>query len=140
LAEYSARYDAFRAAGAEVVAISVDDEARSEPCARELGLKFPLLSDTRRETISAYGVLNRGEKGGIAFPAVFVIDRNRIVRYRMLEEMASRIDVDDLVKLVRAVSIDSEPTTRPRKRGVWPGAMFIRSAINMLRGVIVPIK
>lgn len=140
MAEYSARYDAIVATGAKLVAISVDDQARSEPCARELGLKFPLLSDTRRETIVAYGVLNRGEKGGIAYPAVFVIDRNRIVRYRMLEETASRVDVDDLVKVVRAISTDSAAAASPRKRGVWPGAMFLRSAINMLRGVTVPNK
>ena len=37
-----------RAAGTELVAISVDDAARTESARQELGLKFPLLCDTGR--------------------------------------------------------------------------------------------
>jgi len=141
LADYSARLDDFRRAGAELAAISVDDAARGEPVRDELGIKFPLLCDTRREVVKAYGLLNTGEKGGIAFPAVFVIDRNRIVRFRALEDVASRVGVDELVSYVRALSKGGEPPSTPRRRGVWPGAMFIRATMNaMLRGVRVPAK
>ncbi len=139
MADYSEHLDDFRAAGAELVAISVDDAARAEPCRRELGIKFPLLCDTRRELVKAYGLLNTRENGGIAFPAAFVIDRNRVVRFRALEEVASRVSVDQLVGLVRALGSSVESPATPRKRGVWPGAMFIRATMNALRrGVRVP--
>jgi len=139
LADYSEHLDDFRAAGAELVAISVDDAARAEPCRQELGIKFPLLCDTRREVVMAYGLLNTRENGGIAFPAAFVIDRNRVVRFHALEEVASRVSVDQLLGLVRARGSGVESPAIPRKRAVWPGAMFIRATMNALRrGVRVP--
>ena len=141
MADYSADLDEFRAAGAELVAISVDDAERGEPVCQELGIKFPLLCDTRREVVKAYGLLNSDEKGGIAFPASFVIDRDRIVRFRALEEVASRIRVDQLLELVRELGRGAEPQTKPRKAGVFPGLMFLRATMNALRhGVRSPIK
>jgi len=119
----------------------VDDAARAEPCRRELGLKFPLLCDTRREVVKAYGLLNTRENGGIAFTASFVIDRERVVRFRALEDVASRVSVDQLLGLVRALGKGGEAPAAPRKRGVWPGAMFVRATMNALRrGVRVPIR
>jgi peroxiredoxin len=141
LADYSQHLEDFRAAGAELVAISVDDASRAEPVRDELGIKFPLLCDTRREVVNAYGLLNTREKGGIALPASFVIDSNRVVRFRALEEVGSRVSVDQLLGLVRALERGTEPQTRPRQRGVFPGLMLVRATMNALRrGVRVPIK
>jgi len=133
LADYSERIEDFRAAGAALVAISVDDAARAEPVREELGIKFPLLCDTRREVVKAYGLFNEREAGGIAFPASFVIDRDRVVRFRALEDVASRVSVDQLLELVRELGRGAEPQTKPRKRGVFPGLMFIRATMNALR-------
>jgi peroxiredoxin len=143
LADYSDHLEDFRAAGADLVAISVDDAARAEPVRDELGIEFPLLCDTRREVVTAYGLLNTRENGGIAFPACFVVDRDRVVRFRALEDVVSRVSVDQLLGLVRALGKGGEETktTQPRKRGVWPGAMFLRATMNALRrGVRVPYK
>jgi peroxiredoxin len=141
LADYSEHLEDFRAAGTELVAISVDDAARTEPVRQELGVKFPLLCDTRREVVKAYGLLNSGEKGGIAFPASFVIDRERVVRFRALEDVASRVSVEQLVDLVRELGRGAEPQAKPRKRGVFPGLMFLQATMNALRhGVRSPIK
>jgi peroxiredoxin len=141
LADYSEHLEEFRAAGAELVAISVDDAARAEPVRKELGLKFPLLCDTSRAVVKSYGLLNSGEKGGIAFPAAFVIDRDRVVRFRALEEVASRVSVDELLVLVRELGRGAETSTKPHKRGVWPGAMFLHATINAFRhGVRSPTK
>ena len=141
MADYSEHLEDFRAAGAELVAISVDDAARSEPLRRELGIKFPLLCDTGRVAVKAYGLLNTRENGGIAFPAVFVIDRERIVRFRALEDVASRVSVDQLLELVRELGRGAEPQATPRKRGIFPGLMFLRAGMNALRhGVRVPYK
>jgi peroxiredoxin len=142
LADYSKHLEDFRAAGAELVAISVDDAARAEPIRNELGIKFPLLCDTQREVVTAYGLLNTRENGGIAFPASFVIDRDRVVRFQALEDVASRVSVDQLLGWVRTLAKGGEATTtQPRKRGVWPGAMFVRATMNALRrGVRVQYK
>jgi len=141
LADYSGHLEDFRAAGAGLVAISVDDAARAETVRQEFGLKFPLLCDTRREVVKAYGLLNSGEKGGIAFPASFVIDRERVVRFRALEAVASRVSVEQLLKFVRELGRGAEPQTKPRNSGVFPGLMFLRATMNALRhGVRSPNK
>lgn len=141
MADYSQHFEEFRAAGAALVAISVDDAARSEPVRQELGLKFPLLCDTSREVVKAYDLFNRAEKGGIAFPAAFVIDRDRVVRFRALEDVASRVNVEELLAFVRELGGGAGTTTAPSKRGVWPGAMFVRATMNALRhGVRSPNK
>lgn len=141
MADYSGHLEDFRAAGAGLVAISVDDAARAETVRQEFGLKFPLLCDTRREVVKAYGLLNSGEKGGIAFPASFVIDRKRVVRFRALEAVASRVSVEQLLKFVRELGRGAEPQTKPRNSGVFPGLMFLRATMNALRhGVRSPNK
>ena len=141
MADYSGQLEDFRAAGAGLVAISVDDAGRAEPVRQDLGIKFPLLCDTRREVIKAYGLLNSGEKGGIAFPASFVIDRDRVVRFRALEDVASRVGVDQLIKFVRELGRGADPQTKPRNSGVFPGLMFLRATMNALRhGVRSPNK
>jgi peroxiredoxin Q/BCP len=141
LADYSEHLKDFRSAGAQLVAISVDDAARTETVRQELGIKFPLLCDTSREVVKKYGLLNGGEKGGIAFPASFVIDRDRVVRFRALEQVASRISVDQLLELVRELGRGVEPKTNPRQSGVFPGLMFLRATMNALRhGVRSPNK
>jgi len=141
LADYSQHLEDFRAAGAELVAISVDDAARTEPVRQELGIKFPLLCDTSRDVVKKYGLLNRGEKGGIAFPASFVIDRERVVRFRALEDVVSRVSVEQLLELLRELGRGGEPKTKPRNSGVFPGLMFLRATMNAMRhGVRSPIK
>ena len=141
MADYSEHLEDLRAAGAQLVAISVDDAARAETVRQELGIKFPLLCDTSREVVKKYGLLNTGEKGGIALPASFVIDRDRVVRFRALEQVASRINVDQLLELVRELGRGAEPQTKPRQSGVFPGLMFLRATMNAMRhGVRSPNK
>ena len=141
MADYSEHLEDLRAAGAELVAISVDDAARAESVRQELGIKFPLLCDSSREVVKKYGLLNSGEKGGIALPASFVIDRERVVRFRALEAVASRVSVDQLLELVRELGRGVEPKTKPRNSGVFPGLMFLRATMNAMRhGVRSPNK
>jgi peroxiredoxin len=91
LAEYRDLYESFRKAGADLAAIAADEPGCSEAVRQELGLPFPILCDTRRELISAWDLLNAREKGGIAKPAVFVIDRERRVRFASVDREAVRV-------------------------------------------------
>ncbi len=100
MAEYQNAYESIRLAGAECAAISVDSPARSEAVRRELSLPFPLLCDSRRGLLRTWNLLNEAEKGGIAFPAVFVIDRDRRVRFAAKETTASRVPPQALADFV----------------------------------------
>lgn len=48
----------FEAEGAQVLGISLDNQARNRKFATETGATFPLLCDTQKEVTKAYGVLH----------------------------------------------------------------------------------
>jgi peroxiredoxin len=119
------------ALGFGVAALSVDAPALSRALAEQLRLPYPLLCDSGRDVIRAYGLLNAAEKGGIAYPATFVLERGRIVRFRSLDRTASRVNLETLVAFLRS---DSEAPALPRRSGVVPGLRDWSRAIgNALR-------
>jgi glutaredoxin-dependent peroxiredoxin len=77
-------------AGAKVFGISVDTFFTLKAYHDQHELTFPLLSDFNKQTIRDYGVFNEDMIGlkGIAKRAVFVIDRDGIVRHREVLEDA----------------------------------------------------
>lgn len=121
----------------EVIALSVDPPERSTWVRDHLQLPFLLLCDPNREVVEAWGLLNTREHGGIAFPAVFVIDRDRTVRYRSLDRTASRVNAEAVVAFLRsgvpAVGV-------PARTVIWPGFVLFFQAIfsGLLRGFQSP--
>lgn len=82
-------YPEFQGLGAEILAISSEDQERGAELEAELGgLPFPLLADTERKVIESYGVFHRNEPKGrpISRPATFVVDAAGVIRYRYLGE------------------------------------------------------
>lgn len=69
---------------ARVYGISVDTFFTLKAFHDQQRLSFPLLSDFNKEVIRAYGVYNEDMIGlkGIAKRAVFVLDKDGVVRYR----------------------------------------------------------
>jgi peroxiredoxin len=133
LAEYRDRLPEIEAADASVVALSVDGPERSEAVRRRLSLPFSILCDTSRRVLERWHLLNRGEKGGIAYPAVFVVDRDRRIRYRSLDRTAQRVSTGDVLRFLRGAPAEAEP----RRRVVLPRLREWRVAIgNALRGGI----
>ena len=115
-----------------MVAISVDPPERSAAMRRDLGLDFPVLSDSPREVISTWGLLNASEKGGIAFPATFLIDCNLTVRFSSAEEgVTRRVPASEMLEMVRALKAGR--SALPRTKTIRPGRMFIRAVLNGLR-------
>ena len=131
MADYAKLYEDFRKAGAEIVAISVDPPDRSAGMRKDLAIPFPLLSDSSRATIIEWGVLNPNEKGGIAIPSTFLIDRDRKVRFASVEEMMMRIEPRAMLEVVLA--LPSGSVNAPRARGVNPAMMFLRAMANGFR-------
>lgn len=139
MADYAKLYDDFRKARTEVAAISVDPPERSAGLRKDLGIQFPILSDSDRATITEWGLLNANEKGGIAIPTTFLIDYGRKVRAAKVEEMMTRIEPRAMLNIVR--SIPGPNLSMPRARGVNPAAMFLRAMANGFRfGVKVKPK
>jgi peroxiredoxin len=69
------------------VALSADVPAQAVVTASELGLTYPILSDSGRNFIRAYGVLHPQE--GIARPSLFIIDREGVVRWNYVGQSAA---------------------------------------------------
>ena len=74
-------YNNFKRAGAEVIAISVDEQSFAWSMAQTTGAKFQILSDADKKVITSYGILNAAEHDGIAHPSIFIVDREGKIRF-----------------------------------------------------------
>jgi len=133
LAEYRDLSAEIRALGADLVALSVDPPATSAALRAELALPFSLLGDVRREVVARWGLLNAEEKGGIAYPAVFVLARGGVVRYRSLDRLRSRVSPEGVIAFLRAGLASTAPA-EPARTTVWPALRdYLRVARNAAR-------
>lgn len=101
MADYREHYLEIRSAGANVVAVSVDAPDKSEALRGHLSLPFPILCDTERRVVRDWGIYNSREKGGIAKPAVFIIDPSHVVRFAAVDTVVRRVAVADIVSLLQ---------------------------------------
>jgi len=102
LAAFQERLAEIEATGVGFIALSVDKQKYSQQLKEELGLTFQILGDTRREVVKAWDRYNKFELGGIARPALFVIDTDRTIRFRSDGTTSSRFGVDDLLDFLRS--------------------------------------
>ncbi|XP_032682942.1 peroxiredoxin-2-like [Odontomachus brunneus] len=107
LIQFSDRVGEFRALGAEVVAVSTDSEfshfAWMTTPRKQGGLgemRIPLLADKSHQITEDYGVLD--EKQGTARTALFVIDRQGIIRHMTINTEAIPRSVDEVLRVVKA--------------------------------------
>jgi peroxiredoxin len=77
LPELEERRAEIESLGGTVIGISVDSWQANEVFARQIGVRYPLLSDFHRDVSRAYGVLD--EKRFASGRAVFVIDREGVI-------------------------------------------------------------
>jgi peroxiredoxin len=133
LAEYRDLHESFRRAGTDLAAIAVDEPRRSEAVRQELGLPFPILCDTRRELISAWDLLNAREKGGIAKPAVFVIDRERRVRFASVDRDAVRVPGAAVLEFLLGGMTKTMPERGLRRLSIPLFADWFRALRNTFR-------
>ena len=83
-------YAEIQAAGAELIAISSDNVGDTERTVQNSGLKFPVLADTDREAITAYNVVDAGNKR-IARPATYILGQNGVVAWKSLNTVGVRV-------------------------------------------------
>jgi peroxiredoxin len=83
----------------ELVALSVDEVADSKALAQKLSLSFPLLSDTDRKLVRAFGVYDPGNE--IAWPAIFIVGPDgKITWLKFLDEYKTRPPVQELLDAI----------------------------------------
>jgi peroxiredoxin len=130
LADYREHYQQILAAGATMAAISPDAPERSETLRRELQLPFPILCDPERRVIREWDVYNPRERGGIAKPSVFVIDKEHKVRYAALDEMATRRPPAEILR-----ALQKNPRAQPIRSKIYVPrpADWFRAMRNNLR-------
>ncbi len=114
-----------------MVAISVDPPETSAALRRDLKIGFPLISDTGREAVTEWGLLNQRE-GDIAIPATYLLDKNRAVRYREVEDTTHRVAPAAMLEMARGLAA-ANPQAPPSRRTVFPGVMFLRAVLNGFR-------
>jgi peroxiredoxin len=93
-----------------VLGVSVDFNGANQAWAEKLGLKYPLLADTRRQVSRAFGVLNddpalaedpKRIPGYLrAKRAWFVIDKEGIIRYARVGDPRGLIPNDEILEVV----------------------------------------
>lgn len=75
------QYQEFSDRQVEILMITSTDEQQSKQVVEDLGLQFPLLSDSSCKTFRQY---QTGQALGAPLPAQFLIDRQGILRYKHL--------------------------------------------------------
>lgn len=112
------RYEEFRAAGAEVAAVSFAQSKALLPYARDLRIPFPLLSDLDRSAYEAYG-LRKGSFWSIFGPKTIweyakLMARRR--RFRGIQADPFQLGGDFVIDgqgVVRFAYRSADPADRP---------------------------
>jgi len=95
-------------AHAQVYGISVDTFFALKAFADAQRFTFPLLSDFNKETIREYGVFNEDMIGlkGIAKRAVFVIDKDGVVRHKeVLDDARNEPNYDEVFAALERLGV-----------------------------------
>ena len=128
------------AAGAEIVAVSVDSPGRNEAFRARWHLPFPIVSDPAGEQfLQPLGAWNPDERGGIGWPTLllFAPDGREVYRMRS-RDFADRPDDDDLFAAVRSLALSpielggADPAAPPEEH---EGALRVDAFGPYFRGI-----
>ncbi|GAB4336026.1 MAG: hypothetical protein Kow0099_08740 [Candidatus Abyssubacteria bacterium] len=92
------RYQELARGGVELATVSADPIENLRAYTEKNSVPFIMLSDTDRTVIKQYGVYNPKERGGVAIPSVFIIDREGTVRFAGIERTVLRVSSKKLVE------------------------------------------
>jgi peroxiredoxin len=103
LENLQANLDAFKALDTEIIAISADDTSHAMQSIGEHGLQFTVIPDSTKTLIKKYGVSNVG-KEGIAWPALYIIDKSGKVRLSFAKEDGHRMHSEEILPLLKQIN------------------------------------
>ena len=77
-------YKDIQAEGAELILISVDNQAKTRLTVQGTKAEYPVLSDTKKEAITVYNATDPLNPK-IARPQTYIIDLNGVIRWKFLD-------------------------------------------------------
>ena len=86
-----------------IAAISPDKIHRLNELAQQLGLSYPLLSDSRMVASGLYNVIDSSAAGPSVHFSVFVIDNEFIVRHRFSESDENEFKIEEFKKNISRI-------------------------------------
>jgi len=102
LSSLQSKMDSLSGAGVGVVAVHGYEMKVAAKWIRALGLTFPQLADESCAVLRGYDVF---DKGRLAFPSVFVIDKSGIIRFRLVfADINSVPDISPLMDIIRTLN------------------------------------
>lgn len=104
---FSDNFSKFAELNTEILGVSVDSEfshlawLQTERDAGGLGdLNYPLISDLKKEISAAYNVLT---DEGIALRGLFIIDKEGLIQYATINNLAFGRSVDETLRVLQAI-------------------------------------
>ncbi|MDY7019737.1 MAG: peroxiredoxin [Cyanobacteriota bacterium] len=105
---FSDRADEFTQINTEILGVSVDSEfshlawIQTDRKSGGVGdLKYPLVSDIKKEISAAYNVLD--PEAGIALRGLFIIDKEGIIQHATINNLAFGRNVDETLRTLQAI-------------------------------------
>ena len=89
-------YAKIQAAGAELIAISSDNEGDTKQTVQNGGLKFPVLADKDRAAITDYNVVDPGNNR-IARPAAYIVRKDGTIAWKSLDAVGVRVPTAEIL-------------------------------------------
>lgn len=105
LPEYSGRQDDFADLDTVVLGVNRDSVWTHRAWAAEYGIELPLLADLNLAVAREYGVAI--DERGISRRAVFLVDKEGVVRFEKIEEQNKDYSVrpEQMLEIVRGLSV-----------------------------------
>ncbi|RMH65428.1 MAG: peroxiredoxin [Cyanobacteria bacterium J003] len=104
---FSDRYDEFAKLNTEILGVSVDSQfshlawTQTDRKAGGVGdLKYPLVSDLKKEISTAYNVLT---EEGVALRGLFIIDKEGMIQHATINNLAFGRSVDETLRVLQAI-------------------------------------
>ncbi len=96
-------YSKFKEAGAEVVAISMDEQVPTFQMSALVKADYPVLSDPEGRVVKSYGVYDLLDDG-VAAPAVLIVGQGRAIEWRQVgTDIGDRPTAAELLKRLEAL-------------------------------------
>ncbi len=101
---FNAALDTFKEKNAVILGASVDSKWSHKAWIErgDLGeLKYPLLSDFKKETARQYGILD--EREGVALRGLFIIDDKGVLQYLSVNNLSVGRSIDETLRILEAL-------------------------------------
>jgi peroxiredoxin (alkyl hydroperoxide reductase subunit C) len=101
---FNEKLDAFKELNAVVLSASVDSKFSHLAWIQrgDLGdMKYPLLSDFKKEVAERYGILDNNE--GVALRGLFIIDPDGVLQYQLVHNLSVGRSVEETLRVLEAL-------------------------------------